>query len=231
MATHYFPTDQVHFTWDAGNEPVLTVADGDTVVFETRDVSDNQIGPDSDCERDRGARLGSRVPAGRPGLRRGRGAGRHARDRDPRRPHQGLGLDGDPARARAAGRRLHRALPAHLRHDARRPHVLPRGHRDPARAVHGHDGRLPGGRERAAGDAARAVRRQPRHAPARARHDAVPAGAGAGRAVQHRRRALLPGRRRDLRHRARGADVRDDALPRREAVDPGAAVPDRARIR
>lgn len=48
MATHYFPTDQVHFTWDAGNEPVLTVADGDTVVFETRDVSDNQIGPDSD---------------------------------------------------------------------------------------------------------------------------------------------------------------------------------------
>jgi acetamidase/formamidase len=48
MATHYFPLDRVHFTWDAGNEPVLTVADGDTVVFETRDVSDNQIGPDSD---------------------------------------------------------------------------------------------------------------------------------------------------------------------------------------
>src|SRR3954469_14369181 len=48
MATHYFPTDKVHFTWDAGNEPVVTVADGDTVVFETRDVSDNQIGPDSD---------------------------------------------------------------------------------------------------------------------------------------------------------------------------------------
>src|SRR3954466_10904998 len=46
--THYCPTDQVHFTWDAGNEPVLSVADGDTVVFETRDVSDNQIGPDSD---------------------------------------------------------------------------------------------------------------------------------------------------------------------------------------
>jgi acetamidase/formamidase len=46
--THYCPTDRVHFTWDAGNEPLLTVADGDTVVFETRDVSDNQIGPDSD---------------------------------------------------------------------------------------------------------------------------------------------------------------------------------------
>ena len=47
--THYFPTDRVHFTWDAGNAPVLTIADGDTVVFETRDVSDNQIGPDSDA--------------------------------------------------------------------------------------------------------------------------------------------------------------------------------------
>jgi acetamidase/formamidase len=46
--THYFPTDEVHFTWDAGNAPVITIADGDTVVFETRDVSDNQIGPDSD---------------------------------------------------------------------------------------------------------------------------------------------------------------------------------------
>ncbi len=49
MATHYFPTDEVHFTWDAGTAPVLTVADGDTVVFETRDVSDNQIGPGSDA--------------------------------------------------------------------------------------------------------------------------------------------------------------------------------------
>jgi acetamidase/formamidase len=46
--THYFPTDKVHFTWDTGNEPLLTVADGDTVVFETRDVFDDQIGPDSD---------------------------------------------------------------------------------------------------------------------------------------------------------------------------------------
>jgi acetamidase/formamidase len=47
--THYFPTDQVHFTWDTAHEPVITVADGDTVVIETRDVSDNQIGPDSDA--------------------------------------------------------------------------------------------------------------------------------------------------------------------------------------
>jgi acetamidase/formamidase len=45
--THYFPSDRVHFTWDADNEPVLTVASGDTVVVHTRDVSDNQITPES----------------------------------------------------------------------------------------------------------------------------------------------------------------------------------------
>src|SRR3954470_21204468 len=45
--THYFPTDQVHFTWDAGNAPVITIDSDDTVVVYTRDVSDDQIGPDS----------------------------------------------------------------------------------------------------------------------------------------------------------------------------------------
>ena len=48
--THYFPDDQVHFTWDAGNAPVLTIASGDTVVFHSRDVSDDQIGPESTAE-------------------------------------------------------------------------------------------------------------------------------------------------------------------------------------
>jgi acetamidase/formamidase len=46
--THYFPSDKVHFTWDEGHEPVIAIEDGDTVVIETRDVSDNQITPDSD---------------------------------------------------------------------------------------------------------------------------------------------------------------------------------------
>ena len=49
-STHYFPDDRVHFTWDAGNEPVITIASGDTVVLHTRDVSDDQIGPDSTVE-------------------------------------------------------------------------------------------------------------------------------------------------------------------------------------
>jgi len=41
--THEFPSDQVHFTWDAGNAPVLEIESGDTVVVHTRDVSDNQV--------------------------------------------------------------------------------------------------------------------------------------------------------------------------------------------
>ena len=49
-STHYFPDDRVHFTWDVGNEPVITIASGDTVVLHTRDVSDDQIGPDSTAE-------------------------------------------------------------------------------------------------------------------------------------------------------------------------------------
>lgn len=48
--THEFPIDRVHFTWDAGNEPVLTIESGDTVVAETRDVSDNQITPTSTAD-------------------------------------------------------------------------------------------------------------------------------------------------------------------------------------
>ena len=45
--THYFPTDRVHFQRDTTNEPVLEIDSGDTGIVETRDVSDNQIGPDS----------------------------------------------------------------------------------------------------------------------------------------------------------------------------------------
>ena len=46
--TYHLPDDRVHFKWDTSHEPVLAVDSGDTVVVWTRDVSDNQIGPDSD---------------------------------------------------------------------------------------------------------------------------------------------------------------------------------------
>jgi acetamidase/formamidase len=45
--THHFPAETVHFAWDAGLEPALEIASGDTVVVETRDVSDDQISPRS----------------------------------------------------------------------------------------------------------------------------------------------------------------------------------------
>jgi acetamidase/formamidase len=47
--THHLPDERVHFLWDMGNEPVLEIDSGDTVVVWTRDVSDNQIRPDSDA--------------------------------------------------------------------------------------------------------------------------------------------------------------------------------------
>jgi acetamidase/formamidase len=46
--THHLPDERAHFSWDVSHEPVLTIDSGDTVVVWTRDVSDNQIGPDSD---------------------------------------------------------------------------------------------------------------------------------------------------------------------------------------
>lgn len=48
--THQFPDDRVHFKWDVSNEAPLRVASGDSVVFRTRDVSDNQITPASTSE-------------------------------------------------------------------------------------------------------------------------------------------------------------------------------------
>jgi acetamidase/formamidase len=44
---HEFPDTLVHFKWDVGNEPGLTVQSGDIVRLESRDVSDNQLGPSS----------------------------------------------------------------------------------------------------------------------------------------------------------------------------------------
>lgn len=46
--THHAPTDRVHYTWDQAHQPSLEVESGDTVVLTTRDVSDGQIGPNSD---------------------------------------------------------------------------------------------------------------------------------------------------------------------------------------
>jgi acetamidase/formamidase len=44
---HEFPDTHVHFKWDVGNEPALSVQSGDSVTVDTRDVSDNQLTPSS----------------------------------------------------------------------------------------------------------------------------------------------------------------------------------------
>jgi acetamidase/formamidase len=44
---HVFPETHVHYKWDVGNEPALLVRSGDTVTLESRDVSDNQLTPNS----------------------------------------------------------------------------------------------------------------------------------------------------------------------------------------
>ena len=114
--THYLPDERVHFAWDAGNEPVLEIDSGDTVVVWTRDVSDNQIGPDSDASVIAGLDWDRVYPLAGPDRGQGRAARRHAGGGDPRHPHAGLGMDGDPPRPRPAGRRIPRRLPADLRH-------------------------------------------------------------------------------------------------------------------
>jgi acetamidase/formamidase len=46
---HYLHDESVHYKWDTGNEPSLTIDSGDTVVVWTRDISDNQVSPDADA--------------------------------------------------------------------------------------------------------------------------------------------------------------------------------------
>ncbi len=228
--THTLSTDTVHYLWDTDNAPALTIASGDTVVTQTRDVSDDQITPRVRHERAGVDGAEPLLPARRADRGRGRRAGRHARHRDPRAEDPRLGLGRDPAGPRPAERGLQRALPEDLRPHHRRHDLAARGHRHPGRAVPGDDGRLPGGRQGAGDHAARPLRREPRHPPADGRHDAVPAGARARRAVLLRRRPRRPGRRRGLRHRHRVADGRDPPLHAREGPQhPGAAVPHRRR--
>ena len=231
MATHTFPDDQVHFTWDTGNEPVITIADGDTVVIETRDVSDNQIGPDSDTSVIDGLELGPRVSARRADRGRGRRARRHARGRDPRHRTRGWGWT---AILPGLGLLADDFPDAYLKiFDISAGDYARFGDEVaiPLTPFMGTMGVCPADASATADHAARPLRREHGHAPARARDDAVPAGGGRGRAVLDRRRARLPGRRRGLRHRARGADVRDAALLAREGPRaPVAAVPHRARL-
>ncbi|MBI4279364.1 MAG: acetamidase/formamidase family protein [Armatimonadetes bacterium] len=45
--THYLPEDVVHYAWDHTLPPALEVDSGDVVVYQLREVTDNQISPRS----------------------------------------------------------------------------------------------------------------------------------------------------------------------------------------
>jgi acetamidase/formamidase len=47
MVFHIFPHDRVHYKWDNRLAPVIRIDPGDTVVFNLREVSDDQITPTS----------------------------------------------------------------------------------------------------------------------------------------------------------------------------------------
>jgi hypothetical protein len=126
-----FPTDRVHYTWDVGTGPVLTISSGDTVVHETREVSDGQITPESTAkviatlDWDRVYPLSGpvRVEGAEPGDTlaiedRGHGDAR-------------LGLCHDHPRLRPPAGRLPGPLHPRLRPFGRRVRIPARRHRDP----------------------------------------------------------------------------------------------------
>ena len=42
---NYLSSDSVHACWDRDLDPLLTIVEGETVLIETRDTSDNQNHP------------------------------------------------------------------------------------------------------------------------------------------------------------------------------------------
>ena len=217
--THYFPTDRVHFQWDTGNEPVLEID-------ERRHGHRRRPATSATTRSGRTRRptsspawtgtASTRSPARSPSRR---GAGRHARRRDPRPPHPRLGLDRDPARASASWPTTSPIRTCaifdlsdgdfiHFRDDIAIPitpffgtmGVCPEG--ASAQPV------MPPGTFGGNMDTRQLTKGTTLFLP----------GPGAGRAVQLRRRARGPGRRRGLRDRPRVADVRGAALHRAEGA-------------
>ncbi|RFU71247.1 acetamidase [Peribacillus saganii] len=48
--THSFPKNEVHYAWNSNAKSVLAIQSGDTVVFDTKDVSDGQFNINSKTE-------------------------------------------------------------------------------------------------------------------------------------------------------------------------------------
>lgn len=50
MTIHFLDPNKIHYQWDNSLKPALKIKPGDRVIIETRDVSDNQITPNSTTE-------------------------------------------------------------------------------------------------------------------------------------------------------------------------------------
>ena len=176
--SHHFPADRVHFTWDVDHEPVLTVASGDTVVVQTRDVSDNQITPEStaadlDIDWDRVYPLAG--PIAVEGAQPGHTLAIEILDLHPLGwgwtailPELGL-LPDD--------------FPIHTCGSSTSPAATSRSSATTSRfrsPVPGNDGGLPAGASQQKRSCRPLLRREHGHAPAHPRDDALPAGAGRG---------------------------------------------------
>ena len=161
-SSHTIHRHHHHFGWDNANAPVLVVAPGDTVEFETVDSSGGQLSADLDAGRSGGARLRQGQPGDRPGPHRRGRARRRAEGHDPVVCAVGLGLDRQHPGLRAAGGPVPGAGAAYVE----------------IRSVEPGTGRLRAGRARAA----QAVRRHDRAGAGRTRpaqHRPAPRAAAA----------------------------------------------------
>ena len=226
--THTFPADSVHYTWDAGNAPALTIESGDTVVLTTRDVSDGQFVAGGRRERVRRPGLGPLVSPRRarsPSTARSRGTRSRSRSSTCRR-RAGAGRRSSPASACS-------------RRTSPTPTCASSTSRPATRRTCARTSAFPSSRSSARWACALSAPTQQRVMPPGVfggNIDTRQLTVGstlylpvqvAGRPVQLRRRARRPGRRRGLRDRNRGAHGRDAAVqPRKGSSHPGAAVPD-----
>ena len=192
-----------------GNEPVLEVASGDTVIVSTRDVSDDQIGPDSTTTSSPAwtGIASTRSPARSPSAARSRATRSRSRS-STSTPAAGAG----PRSCRASASwpttsRIRTCAYSTLRGDSS---TSARTSRSRSRRSSGRWASAPGASSQPIMppgtfggnmDTRQLTKAQP-----------CTSRPGARRAVQLRRRARRPGRRRGLRDRPRVADVRRAAL-------------------
>ena len=185
--------------------PAAEIGEGEEIALETRDALDGQITPGHHRRRLRRARRRQGASADRSGVRQGRAAGRHARDRVHRHHPAAHRVQRDHAGPRLPARRDDRAVPGALAAQGQLGDIGAASRRAHSRrAVHGR------------------VRRRTHRGTAR-RMDRARAAGDRPRRLRAAARCRRRGARRALRsHRpAHPAAARERRQFRREAADQG----------